>query len=76
MNELILVTTKDCPLCEKAKEICDKLESKELTLKELDIFSSDDLHINYWDKIPVLIYKDKILNWPFDLQSVKHLISV
>ena len=74
MKELRLVTSKNCPLCIEALNIIKSLPIEDLKILKLDIFSSEDLHLNYWDKIPVLLYKDKNLNWPFNSESLKEFI--
>ena len=75
MKELYLVTSEDCPLCTEALNLLHNSNIPNLDIKELDILSSDELHLKYWDKIPVLLYKDTVLNWPFNSLELKSFIS-
>jgi len=48
----------------------------DVVLVERDVYSTREIHSNYWDKIPVLLFEENDLNWPFDQQQVKELISI
>jgi len=73
LNNILLVTGDNCPLCKKAK---DKLNSiEDLFFEEVDIYKTREYHEKYWDKIPVLLYDDKELFWPFDENQIVNLLS-
>ena len=74
MNHLILVTSEDCPLCDEAKEMLKELTLDKFTLEEEDIYSSRELYNKYWDKIPVLIFHNRVLVWPFNLKQITNIL--
>ena len=76
MKELILLTGKDCHLCEQARTFLAEIETKDFILEELDIYSKRTYHDKYWDKIPVLIYKNQELLWPFDSQKIQEFLDL
>ena len=76
MRELTLISGTDCPLCEEAKDLLESIDLKDVVLVERDVYSTREIHSNYWDKIPVLLFEENDLNWPFDQQQVKELISI
>ena len=70
MKELILLSGKDCHLCEMARSLLLEIEEEEFTIKEVDIYSKREYLDKYWDKIPVLISDNNELLWPFDFKKV------
>ena len=76
MKELILLTGKDCHLCEQARTLLSEIETKDFILEELDIYSKRTYHDKYWDKIPVLIYNNQELLWPFDSQKIQEFLDL
>ena len=70
MKELILLSGKDCHLCEMARSLLLEIEEEEFTIKEVDIYSKRAYLDKYWDKIPVLISGNNELLWPFDSKKV------
>ena len=64
MKEVILVTGKDCHLCEQAKDLLTELQDDQLIFIEKDVYSKRDYLDKYWDKIPVILFKDLELLWP------------
>ena len=70
MKELILLTGKDCHLCSYAKSLLSNLELEDYLVKEVDIYSKRIYLDDYWDKIPVLLLKEKELFWPFDKEKI------
>ena len=70
MKELILLSGKDCHLCEMARSLLLEIEEEEFTIKEVDIYSKRAYLDKYWDKIPVLILGSQELLWPFDSKKV------
>lgn len=74
MKEVILVTGKDCQLCEQAKDLLTKLEDDQLIFIEKDVYSKRDYLDKYWDKIPVILTKDLELLWPFNKDNIKDLL--
>ena len=76
MRELTLISGTDCPLCEEAKDLLESIDLNDVVLVERNVYSTREIHSNYWDKIPVLLFEGNGLNWPFDQQQVKELISI
>ena len=58
MNKLILLTGKDCPLCDKAKSLFAEIDIGQLKLEELDIYSKRLYLDKYWDKIAVVLLQE------------------
>ncbi len=74
MKEVILVTGKDCHLCEQAKDLLTELQEDQLIFIEKDVYSKRDYLDKYWDKIPVILFKDLELLWPFNQDNIKDLL--
>ena len=74
MKEVILVTGKDCHLCEQAKDLLTELQDEQLMFIEKDVYSKRDYLDKYWDKIPVILFKDLELLWPFNTDNIKDLL--
>lgn len=74
MKILFLVTGKNCPLCDEARKLLSTFEFGDIQIQELDVQSDDKLHIDYWDKIPVILYRDKSLSWPFNEETIRDFI--
>ncbi len=74
MKDIILVTGKDCHLCEQAKEILLGLDEYKINFSEEDVYAKREYLDAYWDKIPVILYEDKVLLWPFTAKNVTELI--
>jgi len=74
LKDIILVTGKDCHLCEQAKEILLGLNDNKINFSEEDVYAKREYLDAYWDKIPVILYKDKVLLWPFTAKNVTELI--
>ena len=74
MKEVILVTGKDCHLCEQAKDLLTELRDDKLIFIEKDVYSKRDYLDKYWDKIPVILFKDLELLWPFNKDNIKELL--
>ena len=72
----MLITSKDCPLCEEAKELLNSLQLAEFSLVEKDIYTTRQIHNKYWDKIPVLLKDNQDLCWPFTADNVKEFILI
>ena len=73
MKEVILVTGKDCYLCEQAKDLLTEFQEDQLIFTEKDVYSKRDYLDKYWDKIPVILFKDTELLWPFTKDNIKDL---
>ncbi len=71
MKKLILLTSKDCHLCNQALELLNQINLDSFEFVKQDIYSKRLYLDSYWDKIPVLLLEERELNWPFD----KHLIE-
>ena len=74
MKILFLVTGKNCPLCDEARKLLFDFEVGDIQILELDVQTDDKLHIDYWDKIPVILYRDKSLSWPFNEKTIRDFI--
>ena len=74
MKEVILVTGKDCSLCDQAKDLLIELQEEQLIFTEKDVYSKRDYLDKYWDKIPVVLFNDSELLWPFTKDTVKDLV--
>ena len=74
MKEVILVTGKDCHLCEQAKDLLTELQDDQLIFIEKDVYSKRDYLDKYWDKIAVILFKDLELLWPFNKDNIKDLL--
>ena len=74
MKDIILVTGKECHLCEQAKEILLGLDEDKINFVEEDVYAKREYLDAYWDKIPVILYKDKVLLWPFTAKNVTEFI--
>ena len=74
MKEVILVTGKDCHLCEQAKDLLTELQDDQLMFIEKDVYSKRDYLDKYWDKIPVILFRDLELFWPFNKYNIKDLL--
>ena len=75
MKELILLTGKDCHLCSYAKSLLSNLELGDYLVKEVDIYSKRRYLDDYWDKIPVLLFDEKELFWPFDKENIYNFLD-
>ena len=75
MKELILVSGKDCNLCKEAQLLLSQLNLKDCTLTTVDIYSKRTYVDKYWDKIPVILYGEQELLWPFDKEKVNKLLD-
>ena len=68
---MILYSRHDCPLCEDAEEILNKLN---IDYQFVDIDLDDSLRKKYNSKVPVLVNKSaEELNWPFTDEKIKTL---
>ena len=74
MNKLLLLTGKDCHLCDQAKLLFTEIDIKKFPLEEVDIYSKRLYLDKYWDKIPVVLFNDSALLWPFTKDTVKDLV--
>ena len=74
MKEVILVTGKDCHLCEQAKDLLTELQDDQLIFIEKDVYSKRDYLDKYWDKIPVILFEDLEILWPFNKDNIKELL--
>ena len=49
----------------------DILDEDKINFVEEDVYAKREYLDAYWDKIPVILYKDKVLMWPFTGENVK-----
>lgn len=71
MKKLILLTSKDCHLCNQALKLLNQIDLDNFEFVKQDIYSKRLYLDSYWDKIPVLLLEERELTWPFD----KHLVE-
>ncbi|MFZ3467051.1 glutaredoxin family protein [Vibrio harveyi] len=74
LNVLTLYSTEGCHLCEMAFDLVSQIGLAEQT-HIVDIAFDDALFSHYGVTIPVLKYQDSELNWPFDLEKLKHWLD-
>ena len=74
MNKITLITGDNCPLCDKAKQELNLIDT-EINLREVNIYEIREFHEKYWDKIPVLKSGDKELLWPFSAQEIINFLA-
>ena len=84
MNKLILLTGKDCPLCDEAKSLFAEIDIGQLKLEELDIYSKrlyldkstnnnldDKFLYDYWKKIVNACFDQGfVLGFDFELPKI------
>ena len=75
MKEIILVSGKDCQLCREAQLLLSQINLKNCILTTVDIYSKRTYVDKYWDKIPVILYGEQELLWPFDKETVVKLLD-
>ena len=71
LKKLILLTSKDCHLCNQALKLLNQINLDNFEFVKQDIYSKRLYLDSYWDKIPVLLLEERELTWPFD----KHLVE-
>ena len=72
VNEIELMHTEDCHLCEQAFEMLNFLQ---LEFKAIDISVSAELIEAYGLHIPVIRVSDQELGWPFDPNDIQAFLS-
>ena len=72
VNEIELMHTEDCHLCEQASEMMNDLG---LEFKAIDIASSAELIEAYGLRIPVIRVSGQELGWPFDPSDIQAFLS-
>jgi hypothetical protein len=75
LKELILISGKDCNLCREAQLLLSQINLKDFILTTVDIYSKRTYVDKYWDKIPVILYGEQELLWPFDKEKVIKLLD-
>ena len=70
MKELILISGKDCNLCREAQLLLSQINLTDCILTTVDIYSKRTYVDKYWDKIPVILYGEQELLWPFDKEKI------
>ena len=75
MKELILVSGKDCNLCKEAQLLLSQIDLKDCIITTVDIYSKRTYVDKYWDKIPVILYGERELLWPFDKETVVKILE-
>jgi hypothetical protein len=75
LKELILISGKDCNLCREAELLLSQINLKDFILTTVDIYSKRTYVDKYWDKIPVILYGEQELLWPFDKEKVIKLLD-
>ena len=62
-------------MCEEAELQLDNLKEEHLSFVKIDVYSKRQYLDKYWDKIPVILFEDKELFWPFSIESIQDFIS-
>tara|TARA_B100000989_G_scaffold35301_1_gene22437 strand:+ start:511 stop:738 length:228 start_codon:yes stop_codon:yes gene_type:complete len=70
LKEVILVSGKDCNLCREAQLLVSQINLKDCIITTVDIYSKRTYVDKFWDKIPVILYGEKELLWPFDKEKI------
>lgn len=73
-NQLLLLSTEGCHLCEEASLLCQRLG---VTPQEIDIVEQEQWYESYRDKIPVLVLDtgEAGLFWPFSEHELIEFIE-
>jgi glutaredoxin len=59
MRPLVLVGKADCPLCEEAREVVERVAAElGLTVEQVDLASSPELE-KYRDQVPVVLWRGR-----------------
>jgi thiol-disulfide isomerase/thioredoxin len=75
--ELRLYHTGGCHLCEQAESMLFGLQKKyQFIVIKVDIINHESDLIRYRDLIPVIVYKDQELHWPFSYLDLDRLLSL
>lgn len=63
-NEWILYTRNNCPLCDKAKRIIERVKQDEgFNYREIDIYTDDELTERFGLMIPVIEWQGEIVQY-------------
>ena len=73
VNQLILLSTSACHLCEQAEALLQQLD---ITYQKIDIAEQEQWQERYAIKIPVLLNTEsrQELCWPFDIEQIQAFI--
>ena len=71
-SQCILLTTSQCHLCTDAKNLLKNM-NVEYTVKDID--DDEMLLLEYRLLVPVLLYRDNELKWPFNSLDVMNFIE-
>lgn len=64
VKKITLYTRQSCPLCDEMRLMLELLkEDFPLAIEEIDIESDDDIHEKYMLMIPVVEYKNQIIQY-------------
>lgn len=73
---LVLLSTEHCTLCEAALDLLLSMpELKGMTLDVVDVALHEELQGRYGQRLPVLRYAGRELDWPFDGPRVARLVT-
>lgn len=72
---LTLLSTEHCSLCERALDLLLSMpELRGLTLRVVDVAEDEALLERYGPRLPVLIWAERELDWPFGAAEVAGLV--
>lgn len=72
---LTLLSTEHCSLCERALDLLLSMpELRGLTLRVVDVARDDALLERYGERLPVLLWAERELDWPFGPAEVAGLL--
>lgn len=72
---MTLLSTEHCSLCEQAIDLLASMpELRGMTLEVVDVAAYDDLLERYGERVPVLRFDERELDWPFGSPEVTRLL--
>lgn len=76
MREIVLYTTEHCSLCDAAIDLLLSLpEIRGCSLRTLDIATSDQLIVEFGQRIPVVAIGDAELDAPFNAEKLREWLQ-
>ena len=62
-------------LCDQARSLLSEFSHDDIIFDEVDIYAKREYLDKYWDKIPVLLQRERELLWPFDIEGIKNFLD-
>ena len=74
--QLELIVTASCSRCDEALDwLLSMPELRGLALRSREVMADDALYETYAERVPVLCLAGRELDWPFDREELKRLLS-